>query len=636
MIYLSPDNTIRQIYLVPKDAAVIIQTSEPVKDWKKFSGSEPWKALKQAQAFDEIAQQVESMDSVLHSNKNLLSLVGKRDMLISLHKTRAKDWDALMIIDLQKASKMELLKSQMETLIKMSGSQVSNRQYKDFTILEMKDTETNESLHITFIDNHVVASYTLRLVEAAINERENPYIGMQPTYLEAETQVEGKGLCRFYINYQYIPSFMSIYMDEKNEYMELFSNSMDFAGLYFHADKEKMEVKGYTYKKENADPYIDALLNSGKHKMKAHEILSARTAFYTNIGFENPARFVKELESIMAEKDEKEYKNYASSRKKLESFFGISLEENFLNWMSGEFAISQSEPLLGQEPDFILAIRAKNIKDARKNMDLIEKKIKGRTPISIKSVTYKKHDIKYVEMKGFFRLFFGGMFDKFEKPYYTYMDDYVIFSNKPGAILALIEDYNQKFLLKNNPGFKKTYSHYPSQSTLFLYADIQKFYPMLENMLDAPTKKSMRENQSVLFSFPYWSMQMIGDQESASLHYIMDYKPFEELTPEELPEDFDENDKALSEDATTEKELMSELKRFHVEKFQGSILREFYPEGAIRSESETRNGKLHGRHREYYENGSLKLRGKHHAGRKAGTWKFYTEDGKFDRKEKFK
>ena len=47
-------------------------------------------------------------------------------------------------------------------------------------------------------------------------------------------------------------------------------------------------------------------------------------------------------------------------------------------------------------------------------------------------------------MKGFFRLFFGGLFDKFEKPYYTYVDDYVVFSNKASSLLSFVEDYDQK------------------------------------------------------------------------------------------------------------------------------------------------------------------------------------------------
>ena len=87
--------------------------------------------------------------------------------------------------------------------------------------------------------------------------------------------------------------------------------------------------------------------------------------------------------------------------------------------------------------------------------------------------------------------------------------------------------------------------------------------------------------------------------------------------------------------AETENEQMSELKRFYVEKFEGNVLREFYPEGALKSEAEVKEGKRHGRYREYYEDGTLKLRGKYVNNKPKGTWKYYTEDGKFERKEKF-
>ncbi len=237
---------------------------------------------------------------------------------------------------------------------------------------------------------------------------------------------------------------------------------MDFAGLQLRIEKNKIEMKGYTLRKELADPYVTALLNSGKHKMKAHEILPARTAFYTNIGFENPRKFLKELESILENENPGMYKSYSSSRKRIESLFGISMEEHFLSWMSGEFAVSQSEPgLLGREPEYLLAVRAKNIKEARKQMEFIEKKVKNRTPVTVKKVTYKDYDISYIEMSGFFRLFFGGLFDRFEKPYYTYVDDYVVFSNKSSGILSFLEDYSQQQTLKNDEGFKKNFFSFP-------------------------------------------------------------------------------------------------------------------------------------------------------------------------------
>lgn len=633
-LFISPDRNIQQIYLVPEDAAFIIQSSSPIEDWEKFSGSDAWQCLRKAKSFEEVAKSVEKLDSVVKSNKVLLSLVGQRDLLISLHKTRASDWDFLLIVDMQKTSKMDLLKDQVETVLAMSGFTVTNRMHNGINILEMRDAETRDVFYTAFVDNHLVGSYTSGLVESAINSRNKPKIGLDRSFIETEKLVSGKGLVRVFINYARIPQFMSIYLGTKNDYIDIFSHSMGFAGLYLNMNDKRMEVKGYTLQKDSANPYVCALLNSGKHKMKAHEILSARTALYTNIGFDNPVTFVKELENALSAQDKQVYDSYLSSRGKIEGLFGISLEENFLSWMSGEFAIAQSEPgLLGHDPELVLAIRAKSIKDARKNMDLIEKKIKRRTPVKIKSVTYKDFEINYIEMKGFFRLFFGKLFDKFEKPYYTYVDDYVVFSNKAASLLSFVEDYEQKNLLKNTQGFKEAYSYMKSSSTIFLYTDIHKFYSQLKPMMNPATWHEVQSNKEVLYSFPYWTMQVVGDKHTTSLQYVMDYSPY---TPESAVEvTADEEEEDMNEEAVTEKEQLSELKRFYVEKFEGNVLREFYPEGALKSECEVKEGKRHGRYREYYENGNLKLRGKYSNNKPKGTWKYYTDEGKLERKEKF-
>ena len=635
-LFVSPDRNIQQIYLVPEDAAFIIQSSAPVDDWAKFSGSATWQCLKRAKAFEDVTRNVETLDTVVRSNKMLLSLVGKRDMLISIHKVRARDWDFLIVLDMQKASKMDLLKDQLETVLTMAGSSVTNRIHNGINILEMRDPDTRDIFYCAFVDNHFVGSYTSKLVESAIDSRNKPKIGLDHSFIEAEKLVSGKGLVRVFINYARLPQFLNIYLGTGNEYIDMFSNSMDFAGLYFNTDHKRMEGKGYTLRKDTADPYIMALLNSGKHRMKAHEILSGRTALYTNIGFSNPVTFVKELENALAVHDPQWCESYRSSRKKIESLFDISLEENFLSWMSGEFAITQSEPgLLGHDPELILAIGAKSIKDARKNMEFIEKKIRRRTPLRIKTVDYKGFEINYVEMKGFFRLFFGGLFDKFEKPYYTYVDDYVVFSNKASSLLSFVEDYDQKNLLKDNPGFKNAFSYLNSSSTVFLYTDVHKFYYQLKPMMNAVTWGEIQSDKEIVYSFPYWTMQITGDGQSASLQCVMDYKPYQ---PEEAAVAVvvdDEADEVMNEDAETEKEQMSELQRFYVEKFEGNVLREFYPEGALKSEAEVKEGKRHGRYREYYENGKLKLRGKYGNNIPKGTWKYYTEEGEFERKEKY-
>lgn len=201
-------------------------------------------------------------------------------------------------------------------------------------------------------------------------------------------------------------------------------------------------------------------------------------------------------------------------------------------------------------------------------------------------------------------------------------------------MLSFVEDYEQKNLLEDTPGFKDAYSYMKSSSTIFLYTDMHKFYSQLKSMMNPATWNEIQSNKDVLYSFPYWTMQIIGEDQSASLQYVMDYSPYQ-LEEVDVAIATDEDDKEMNEDAETEKEQMSELKRFYIEKFEGNVLREFYPEGALKSEAEVKEGKRHGRYREYYEDGTLKLRGKYANNKPKGTWKYYTEDGKFERKEKF-
>ncbi len=636
-LYLTPDHNIRQIYLIPRTASVIIQTNDPVGDWKRFSASEPWQGLKKAESFAEVSASVDGLDSLIRENNTLFSAVGKREVMISLHKTRTGAWDFLAVVDLQKMSKMNTLKENIEQFFKVSGFTVTNRRYKGVNITESRDPKTLDILYTAFVDNHFLASYNTRLVESSIDEREDPVIGLSDHFLEVEKIVSGKGLCRIYVNYAYLPQFLSIYMG-RNEWVDMLSKSMTYGGLYVLSQKDKLEVTGHMVLGEEPDPYVEALLNSGSHRMGAHEILSARTALYANVGFGNTATFVKELEKALSLHDKQAYETYRSSRTKLEKYFSISLQENFLDWMDGEFAIAQSEPgLLGREAEQILAIRARNIKEAHKNMDLIEKRIGNRSPVSVKTTNYKTFEIKYIELGGFFRLFFGKLFDSFEKPYYTYVGDYVVFSNKVTSLLSFLEDYEQKNLMQGEEGFQKAYAQVSPNSTIFAYTDMRKFFPLLRPMLSAETWSDMQSNREVLFSFPWWTFQVVSSaRQNVSLQLTLNYQPYvAEPVAAEQPSDSLAVAEPLEDHEQTEKEIMSELKRFYVENFEGNVLREYYPEGQLQSESEVKAGKRNGRYREFYESGKLKARGEYKANKPRGTWKYYTEEGKLERKERF-
>jgi hypothetical protein len=600
-----------------------------VEDWKKFSESEPWLCLKKSPSFAAIDQSAGKLDSILYENSKLLSLIGKRDLMISAHKVRSGFWDYLFVIDLQKISETETLKNQIEHIYTLMNYRVTYRKYQNMDIIELRDPKTKEILYTSFVENHFIASYSSKLIEASINERNDPVIGLDPFFMEVDRLVADKGLFRFYIHYEYLPQLVEMYVGKENEFLSAMSRSMAYAGLSFNISKDRLELEGYTLLNDTVDPSISALLHSGKKEMNAHKILSGRTAFYTNISFDEPDTFLKEFEKALSTNNPAFYDTYKKSYNQIESLFDISLADDFLSWMSGEFAIAEMEPgLLGYDTEIILAVQAKNMNVAKEKMASVERKIKRHTPLNVKTVTYKDYSINYVELKGFFTLFFGKMFAQFEKPYYTYINDYVVFSNKPSTILSFIEDYEQGTLLKNDEGFKQVLSQVEKKSTYFIYTNTYKFFPLLQPILTKKTWADLNANREVAFSFPHIGFQIVGDRQRIPLRVMLNYHPYEEETePEDT--DLEEDDEVSS-----EKEILDELQRFYVEKFQGNVYREYYQDGTLKNKCEIRKGIRHGKYHEYYENGKLKAHGKYAKGQPKGTWKYYTEAGAFDRKVK--
>ena len=78
----------------------------------------------------------------------------------------------------------------------------------------------------------------------------------------------------------------------------------------------------------------------------------------------------------------------------------------------------------------------------------------------------------------------------------NFVDDYVVFSNKAASLLSFVEDYEQKNLLKNNPGSENALSYLKSSSTIFLYTDVRKFYSQLKPMMNPATWNEIQSNKA--------------------------------------------------------------------------------------------------------------------------------------------
>jgi len=629
-LYLRPDNFLRQVYMVPKDAVFIIEVDEPENNWHKFTKSKPWQYLKEQHKMEEIDRKVVKMDSTLKANKTLLKVLGKRKLMISSHVTRRSDYDYIFIMDIQKTSKLENLKNQLELLFKANDFKVTQRNFKDEKILELYDPEDRSTLYLAIVNNLLICSYTGLLVEKSIIEKDDPVIGRDLYYLDVERKVSDGGLCKIFINYSNLDNYLTILTGISDPDIQSIYRPLGYSGFMFKVSDKMLSLKGYTGLNDlPEDSYLPALLNSGNHSITAQKVLSVRTAFYVNMGFNDPVNFISNVENVL-EKNREAYNEFKKNWDLIENKLKIDIRKNFLSWMEGEVALAQHTPgALDMQNEFVVVIKMKNRNEAIKNLDFIEESIRKNTPVKFKTIEYEGYGIHFLEMKGFFRLLFGKMFDKLNKPYYTIINDYAVFSNSTATLLSMIEDYRLGQTLEKDEDFKHFISEFNSKSSIFTYINTSKFFPLARDLVSASNWNDLQDNQNFILCFPQIGFQLTGEKE------IFDTRWFGEFCIP--PEEQDDDDIETEPVPFSEREdTIQNLARFYLEKFSGNVYTEFYDDGNIMSKSEISKGIKNRKYQAFYPNGKLQVSGKFKNNKKNGTWNYFDENGKLVRKEKWK
>src|SRR4029079_13454363 len=134
-------------------------------------------------------------------------------------------------------------------------------------------------------------------------------------------------------------------------------------------------------------------------------------------------------------------------------------------------------------------LQTSDIEKARKNLDMVVKKIRHRTPVKFKEVDYKGYKMSYLSVKGLFRVLLGKFFAQYDKPYYTIINDKVIFSNHPQVLESMIDDHLSGNTLEKQEYYRDFRKEFDSESVVFIYINTPVLFGTMRNMANKETKK---------------------------------------------------------------------------------------------------------------------------------------------------
>lgn len=634
LFYFAPfrSGQYRPLQAVPANAIYLVETDEPLQAWRAISGSGAWQYLRRQPYFAQLARNAEHLSQLLADNPQLFDLIGSQTVLASAHMVRLNDYDFLFVVDLGKMGQLSFLETILARL-PLGNYTVSQAEYKSYRINQLFDKKTNETLHWAVVDNLLLCSYHRSLIDAAIDQKDQPHLANDPVFAQVSTRTSNSGLFKLYVQYPKVADFSRAYMPQPNDFVQMLARDLAFSGLSFEAEDDGLLLlQGHTNLNDSLASYFKAALQAGRGNLSVQDVLPQRTAYYMSLAFNNFPTFYNNAEAIY-QQDVAAWNDYQKNLKQIEKLLKINVKENFVSWIGEEVALVQSQPLgLARSDELAVVFKVADLDRAKQNLDFITEQVRRRTPAKFIEIDYKGYSIHYLTLNNFFKFLLGNVFARLEKPYFTIIDEFVVFSNHPQTLKGIIDDYEAGQTLGKSAAFRDFFDQFNPSSNIFMYAQTPVMHGALRGMVSPATWAEMQQNRAYITCFPQVGFQWNGngdlldtkiacqfDSTAASPPPPVVVQPAP--TPDTLATSPEGDDAPLDiaiDDLTTEKQ------------------EQFYPNGTKKLEVSVRDGFRHGRYLEYHPNGRIKVRGNYRNDKQDGLWRYFDQNGNQTHKRKFR
>lgn len=511
---------------IPSDAIVTIRTPSFQEIYNNLSPNTIWKSLKKYPSFKEYHQNIERIDSLGKTHSNLRKLILDRPFAISVHLTPTTTCDLLYVCDLQKLNMIQNFEALLPGLLKDYGIQIIPQENHIQHLLYGQNI-----FYYSFKDNLLIGSFNEALVQKALKSCEQ-HKGEKKKKHPDDISVD--------INHKELDKWLST--------SAIFDSSftgpsfLDSTSLDFQLKKEEISLSGTTHFLKANSLWPEILQHTTGNASEIKRIIPDNTAAYFSFCFPSFRDLKDSLTYHSQQHYPETYQLYETSLQKLNKYLKIDLLDLFTSWIGSE--ITLVKPAYDSEQQLqtvVLAVQCKDKNLAKDQLDYLGEQIRIRTPVKFKTINYNGYEINYLSLKGFFRLFAGGLFDRLEKPYYTIIDNYVLFSNSPAALTQIIKKYILGQTLENNEKYKQLISQLNNHSNLYAYLNAANVYRYLYLSLPEQSKPSLLQNKGAVLSFENLALEFVQENGHLKTNIIAthDANAPEEFEIQELNEAFE-------------------------------------------------------------------------------------------------
>lgn len=487
---------------VPQDAVLILQEKNFSDLYKSISTTNIiWEELvNHSETALKVNAKLGYLDSLLNKDA-FKAITQQQSILTSLHLSGADNFELVFYFSIAQGVEEVDLIQKIKNELKINPS---IRKYDDVNIYNIPIK--NNNLSFIYYKNIFVFSYSPLLVEGVVRQLNSNNSLLNNTKFTQALNTAGQVKAgNLFINNKSFPKLLNQFTNnatkERLKKLELYS---DWTAFDISIKSNALMLNGFTFSSDSSDNYLNLFKNQKPQEIGVLSIAPKNTALLYYYGLSNSQQFFKDKKALLNNRKQLgSYQKYIDNQ--VENY-GIDIEEEFLSIIGNELAFIITESSINDYSDnrFII-FQSNDIRRAKRNLERIGLKV-NKEPYH--PANHQEYTINKVDLKDVFSQLIGEPFINIRNPYYTTINEYVIFGNSQKSIKKLIDNYVAQKTLDRDANFEVFSDNLSSEATIFIYNNIARSVNLYKDFSNESYLKILNEEADFFRKFEAVAFQV--------------------------------------------------------------------------------------------------------------------------------
>ncbi|MBG6234362.1 hypothetical protein IWX76_000917 [Pedobacter sp. CAN_A7] len=445
-----------------------------------------------------------ALQKYLLSKPELSALVKNENIYLSFLPGEQREIDFL--ISTQTTEKLD--PNLLYEVLTAKGIKIENQE--TFSKLTLADTSV---FYLAQKKNLILLSPSYQVISESLKSIEKPQQTAFIDYIKANSLLSKNSLATIYLNFDVLEGLLKQMTPNRlKQEFSLLNQQQAFANLSYRYSKDRVLFNGYTTIQTEHN-YLNLFSESTPEKVTIDAILPESTASY--------AIYMPGA-----------YKNW---KPKLNKWFQTTNKstqvDNTLKRINTVYRLDPNLTFPQYFKNQMVTFRLKS----RETLGAINLSNGDKLrQLLIDLSTVHSDDISIFKEDHLLYSYFGEAFENFKRPYYTIVDNYLVFSNRASTVQSFLYNYRNNKQLINKKAYREAFDQLSTQSNVIFYVDHLNSERIALQNLYLPYYR-MYSSVDHLGEFDATILQLTGDQKNFQTNMLLSKVPEIVAEPDSIP-----------------------------------------------------------------------------------------------------